>query len=66
MKKSGDDGTIPQSPFCIPGWPRDAPSPGGEGWDEGGVKLRIPHPAIERPRHQDLATKISIQKGSFL
>src|SRR6266849_4390765 len=27
-EESGDDGTIPRSTFCIPAWPRDAPSPG--------------------------------------
>jgi len=71
MKKSGDDGTIPQPAFRIPAWPRDAPSPGGDCGspqrrDEGGVKIRIPHSAIERPRHQHLATKIPIPKGAFL
>src|SRR6266849_2607948 len=64
MKKSGDDGTIPQPGFCIPAWPRDAPSPGGEGWDEGGVKLRIPRSAIERPSHQHLRACLETTRGA--
>src|SRR6266705_174461 len=69
MKKSGDDGTIPQSPFCIPAWPRDAPSPGGDCGsaqrrDEGGVKLRIPRSAIERPRHQHLRACLETTRGA--
>src|SRR6266704_2070143 len=69
MKKSGDDGTIPQSAFCIPAWPRDAPSPGGDCGsaqrrDEGGVKYRIPRSAIERPRHQHLRACLETTRGA--
>src|SRR5438445_451219 len=69
MKKSGHDGTIPQPAFCIPAWPRDAPSPGGDCGsaqrrDEGGVKLRIPRSAIERPRHQHLRACLETTRGA--
>src|SRR6266581_7409044 len=69
MKKSGDDGTIPQPAFCIPAWPRDAPSPGGDCGsaqrrDEGGVKYRIPRSAIEVPNHQHLRACLETTRGA--
>src|SRR6266704_4917978 len=69
MKKSGDDGTIPQSAFCIPAWPLYAPSPGrdcgsAQRRDEGGVKYRIPRSAIERPRHQHLRACLETTRGA--